>query len=156
MRGYGQDLHIVGVKNYSDIVSTATNTTHIKVTGHRVTFLIPFVTITGDSVAVTVEESTSAATTGAEAIPFTYRLSSTVAGADTWGAVTTADSTGVDVTATDDDKILLIDIDPADMSEDCNYLSVLLSPGASASAVGVSAFALVDTRYKQLNHVSST
>ena len=155
MRGYGQDLHIVKVADYADIVSTATNTTHIKVTGHRVTFLISLATLTGDSINLTVEESTSAATTSAAAIPFVYRLGS-AAGADTWGAVTTADSTGVDMTASDDDKLMLIDVDPADMSDGCNYLSVLMAPGASASVCGVSAYAITDARFRQLNHVSST
>lgn len=155
MRGYGQDLHFVVVKNYSDIVSTATNTTHLKVTGHRVTFLVHLATLTGDSLAVTVEESSAATTTSAAAIPFVYRLGSAAA-ADTWGAVTTADSTGVDLTASDDNKLLLIDVDPADMTDGKAYLSILLSPGASASACGVSAYAIVDPRYKQLNHLSST
>ena len=152
---FAMDDHIIPVLSPVDIVSTATNTTHIKITGHHVTFLVPFGTITGDSVVVTVEESTSAATTGAVAVPFKYRLSLAV-GADSWGAVTTADSTGVIVTASDDDKILLIDIDPSALSDDCNYLSVLVSPEASCSAVEVAALAVQDARYGQLDHVSAT
>lgn len=152
---YGMNTHFIPVISPVDIVSTATNSTHIKVTGGRVHFLVQFGTITGDSVAVTVEESTSAATTGAEAIPFKYRLSGAV-GADTWDAVTTADSTGVAVGASDDDKILLIDIDPSTLSEDCNYLSVLASPGGSASAVEIGVIAMIESNYGQLDHVSST
>lgn len=152
---FGMNTHIIPVLYPHDIVSTATNTTHIKVTGSRVAFLVQFGTITGDSVDVTVEESTAAATGGAEAIPFRYRLSGAVA-TDTWGAVTSADSTGVAITADDDNKILLIDIDPSTMSEDCNYLSVLISPDTSASAVEVGVIALQESRYGQLDHVSST
>ena len=153
---FGMFNEIVKVKAYSDIVSTATNTTHVKVTGHKVMFLIDFTTITGDSVAVTVEASTAGATTGAEAIGFYYRLSHVAASGNTWGAVTSADSTGVDVTATDDNKMLMVMVDAMDMNDDDRYLSVLLSPGASASAVGVSAICMQDSRYRQYDHISST
>ena len=112
-------------------------------------------TLTGDSLAVTVEESSAASTTSAEAIPFKYRLSGAVA-TDTWGAVTTADSAGVDMTASDDDKILWVEIDPSDLTDGDHYLSVLLSPGASASACEVSVIALQDVRYRNLNMQSST
>jgi hypothetical protein len=152
---YGELNHIVSVQAYADIVSTATNTTHVKVTGHRVMFIASFATITGDSVAVTVEASTAATTTGAEAIPFTYRLGS-AAGADTWGAVTTADSTGVDITASDDGKILIIEPILSGLGDDDKYLSVLYSPGASASACGISTICIQDSWYPQLNHISST
>ena len=152
---YAQGNHVVPVLAPADITSNATNTTHVKVTGHKVQFYVSFGVITGDSVAVTVEASTSAATTGAEAIPFNYRLSAAV-GADTWGAVTTADSGGVDITASDDNKILLIEVDPSTLPDDDNYLSLLLSPGASASALIVGAHCVQASRYPQLDHVSAT
>jgi len=152
---FAQYAHVIPVLSPVDIVSTATNSTHIKVTGHRVNFLVFLGTLTGDSCSVTVEESTAASTTGAEAIPFRYRLSGAV-GSDTWGAVTTADSTGVDFTASDDDKIMWVEVDPSDMSSDTKYLSVLLGPGASASACEVSVAAIIDSWYQQLDMVSST
>jgi hypothetical protein len=154
---FGMLEHIVPVKAYSDIVSTATNTTHLKITGHRVAFLLSFATITGDSVTLTVEASSAATTTGAAAIPFYYRLSPVTASNDTWGAVTSADSTGFDVTASDDGKLVLIEVDPRNViDEEDQYLSVLIAPGASASAVGVSAVAFQESRYAQYDQVSST
>ena len=72
------EQHVVPVLAPADIVSTATNTTHVKVTGHHVSFLVSFGAITGDSVAITVEESSAASTTSAEAIPFKYRTSGAV------------------------------------------------------------------------------
>lgn len=152
---YAEYNHVIPVLSPADIVSTATNTTHIKVTGHKVAFLVFLGTLTGDSCAVTVEESSAASTTSAEAIPFKYRLSAAVGG-DTWGAVTTADSGGVDLTADDDDKILWVEVDPADLTDGDHYLSVLLSPGASASACEVAVIALQDVRYRSLNMQSST
>ena len=152
---FAQHNHVIPVLAPADIASTATNTTHVKVTGHKVQFWISFGAITGDSVAVTVEASTAATTTGAAAIGFNYRLSGAVA-TDTWDAVTTADSTGVDVTATDDNKILLVEPILQEMGEDDQYLSVLLSPGASMSALLVGAHAVQYSRYPQLNHVSAT
>ena len=152
---YAQGLVPRPVLSPVDIVSTATNTTHVKVTGHHVTFLVYFGTITGDSVAVTVEESSAASTTSAEAVPFRYRLSSAHT-ASTWGAVTTADSGGVDVTASQDDMILMVEVDPSDLTDGDNYLSVLLSPGASASAVEVAAICLQEERYVGATPMSST
>jgi hypothetical protein len=153
---FGQDLHVIPVASPLDITTSDINTTHVKVgAAHRVTFLLHFGVITGDSIAMTVEESTAAATTGAEAIPFIYRLSGAT-GSDTWGAVTTADSTGVDITASDDGKLLMIDVDPSTMSEDTNYLSVLFATGGSMSECVVNGLAVLQPRYPQLDHVSTT
>ena len=152
---YAQHLVPRPVLSPVDIVSAATNTTHMKVTGHHATFLVYFGTITGDSVVVTVEESSAASTTSAEAVPFRYRLSSAET-ASTWGAVTTADSGGVIVTAAQDDMILLVEVDPSDLSDGDNYLSVLVSPEASCSAVEVAAIGIQEERYKATNPKSST
>ena len=153
---FGMFNEIIQVKAYSDIVSTATRTTKLKVTGHRVMFLLTFATITGDSCPITVEASTSAATTGAEAIPFYYRLGHITASGNTWGAVTSADSTGMDITASDDGKVLMIMVDCMDMNDDDQYLGVLLSPASSMSECGVAALAFQDSRYRQYDHLGST
>jgi len=152
----GELNHINLVQAYADIVSTATNTKHVKVTGHKVQFLIHVGTLTGDSCNVTVEASTAATTTGAAAIPFNFYRVGSVAAADTWGAVTTADSAGFDITASDDGKIFLVEPNLMGMGIDDAYLSVLYSPGGSSSACELVTLCVQSSRYSQLDMVSST
>lgn len=153
---YGMNTHIIHVFAPLDITTSDINTTHVKVSNAlHVTFLMSFGVITGDTINVTVEESTSAATTGAEAIPFAFRITGDTA-SDTYGAVTTCDSTGATITASDDNKILIIDVDPNTMSDDANYLSVLGVTGGSMSACVTGCIALIYPRYAQYDPVSTT
>jgi len=153
---YGMNTHIIPVFAPYDIEANDINTTHVKVSNAlSAQFLLFFGVITGDTINITVEESTSAATTSAEAIGFSYRLSGDTA-SDTWGDVTTCDSLGATITASDDNKLLLIEVDLAEMSDDCNYLSVLGTTESSMSACLVSAVALLESRYGQYDPVSTT
>lgn len=152
---FGQDIHVIPVYAPQDVGTADVNTTHINVSRtHHITFAVQFGNLTNDSKVITVEESSAATTVSAEAIPFTYRLSGAVA-TDTWGAVTTTDSTGVDmVHASDDNKLLLIDVDPATLSDGDNYLSVRISSAGGECYAGVVAY--LQTRYSQLNPLSTT
>ena len=153
---YGMNTHIIPVFAPYDIEANDINTTHVKVNNAlHVTFVMAFGVITGDTINVTVEESTSAATTSAEAIPFVYRITGDT-GASSYGAVTTCDSLGATITASDDNKLLIIDVDPATMSDDCNYLSVLGVTESSMSACLTSCIALVYPRYAQYDPLSTT
>jgi len=153
---YGMNTHIIPVFAPLDIAANDINTTHIKVNNAlHVTFLVQFGVVTGDTINITVEESTSAATTGAEAIPFAFRLTGDTA-SDTYGALTTCDSLGSTVLADYDNQLLIIEVDPRTMSDDCNYLSVLGVTESSMSACVVSAIALVHSRYGQYDPVSTT
>jgi len=153
---YGMNTHIIPGFAPLDIVANDFNTTHVKVSNAlSYACLLAFGVITGDTINITVEESTSAATTGAEAIGFGYRLSGDTA-SDTWGAVTTCDSLGATITANDDYKLLWIEVDLAEMSDDCNYLSVLGTTESSMSECVVSAVSFLETRYGQYDPVSTT
>jgi len=156
---YGMQEQIIPLISPVDITNTDVNSPFVKVSNaHWLRFLVPFGTITGDTCTVTVAESTANSTSGGAtevAVPFTYRLSGAV-GVDTWGAVTTADSGGLLVTASDDDKILAIDIDPRTLDDGYNYVRVQLVTGGSMSACEVAAVAIVHPRYAQLDNVSST
>ena len=153
---YGMNTHIIPVFAPLDVVATDINTTHVKVSNAlSCAFLLSFGVITGDTINITVEESTSAATTGAEAIGFGYRLSGDTA-SDTWGAVTTCDSLGATITASEDYMLLWIEVDLAEMSDDCNYVSVLGTTGGSMSECVVGAVAFLESRYDQLDPVSTT
>ena len=152
---FGQQLNIIPVYAPQDVGTADVNTTHINVSNaHHITFAVQFGSLTNDSKVITVEESSAATTVSAEAIPFKYRLSGAVA-TDTWGAVTTTDSTGLDmVHASDDNKLLLIDVDLSTLSAGDNYLSVRISSAGGECFAGVVAY--LAPRYPQLDHVSTT
>jgi 5-enolpyruvylshikimate-3-phosphate synthase len=153
---YGMNTHIIPGFAPLDIAANDFNTTHVKVNNAlSYACLLAFGVITGDTINITVEESSAAGTTDAEAIGFSYRLSGDTA-TDTWGDVTTCDSLGATITATDDNKLLWIEVDLAEMSDDCNYLSVLGTTAGSMSACLVSAVSFLESRYGQYDPVSTT
>lgn len=89
------------------------------------TFIVQFGTMTSDStdtIAFTVECSTATTTNATTVLaPFHYRLSAAV-GTDTMGSITACTSTeSASVTATDDDKALIIDVDPAEIPSIASY-----------------------------------
>lgn len=152
---FGQDLHIIPVYAPQDVGTADINTTHVNVSrAHHITFAVQFGNLTNDSKVITVEESSAATTVSAEAIPFKYRLSGAT-GSDTWGAVTSVDSGGVDmVHASDDNKLLLIDVDPVTLTDGDNYLSVRISSAGGECYAGVVAY--LSPRYSQLDPLSTT
>ncbi len=153
---FGQEVHIIPVMSPLDIIATDVNSTPIKVSNAlRVSFLMSFGVVDGDSQTIFIRESSAADTVSAEKIPFTYRLSGAT-GSDTWGAVTTADSGGLIISASDDEKLLLIDVDPATLTEGDNYLAVFIVTESSLTenVIGIQAF--LWPRYPQLDHVSTT
>ena len=68
---YGMNTHVIPVLAPVDLSAATIRTTHVKVSqAVSAAFLINFGVITNDTVNITIEESTSATTTGAEAIGF--------------------------------------------------------------------------------------
>lgn len=98
--------------------STSVGTDYVDIENAQwITYLVQFGAMTSDStdiITVTVEVSTDTSSNATELqVPFNYRLSAAV-GTDTPGTITAvAAATGVPVTAADDNKLLLIDVDPA-------------------------------------------
>ena len=143
-----------------DIVSTATTCPYVDLlNAQKCFFLIQFGAITSTTVTddwtITIEAATAEA--GAEAaIPFRYRKSGAV-GANTWGAVTTAASTGVVAAPdADDNKGYLIEVDPdALAADDYRYARVVLTD-VDSEATLVAGFAFLEARYKQTTHISAT
>lgn len=155
---FGMNLQVVPLISPYDATSTDPATPFVKVSraAGLVKFLVPFGTITGDSCTVTLDVATANSTVGLTdvAVGFRYRLSAAVGG-DSWGAVTTADSTGVAVTANDDDKILLIEYDPRE-NEDYEWARLTFTTGGSMSNCEIAAVAVFKPRYAQLDQLSST
>lgn len=128
---------ITTTTTYSDVVNAGKT--------HWVQFHLVCGAITGDTAVVTVEECTAADGTGNTAIAFSYRLSSAV-GTDSLGAVTAATTSGVTLAATDDNKVLIVDVDPSTLSDDSPYVRLAVDPGGSMSAFVVGCTILAEPR----------
>ena len=129
---------------------------------HKVSFLAMFGNITAasadQSVTLTVECATAAASGSEAAIPFTYRKSGAVA-ANTWGAVTAATSAGVAVATTDDGFNYWIEVDPAAVqanTDTARWVRLVCTPDAGGTATLYAAIAFVEPRYAQATMVSTT
>lgn len=143
------DLHIVHCISPVDTTSNAANGDVVHAAeAHEVEFLVLFGTITGDDAVVTVEECDDTTPSNSSAIAFNYQKGAAL-GTDTMGAVTAATTSGVTMSATDDDKILRCYVDPATLSSGYPYLRVVVTPGGSMSACEVAAVAILRKRYPQ-------
>ena len=143
-----------------DIASTATTCPYVDLrNAQKAFFLLQFGAVTSATVTddwtITVQCATAEGGTEA-AVAFRYRASGAV-GANTWGAVTTADTTGFTVAPdTDDNKGYLIEVDPdALAASDYRYARVVLTD-VDAEACLVTGFAFLEARYKQTTHISAT
>jgi len=129
---------------------------------HAVTFLAMFGNIAAasadQSVTLTVEAATAAASGSEAAIAFTYRQSGAVA-ANTWGAATAATSAGLAVLTTDDGTNFLIELSAAEVAAakaDARWVRLVMTPDAGATATLYGAIAYVHPRYAQATMVSTT
>jgi hypothetical protein len=122
-------------------------------------FLLYFGVVTSttatDELTVTLEASTaSTSNAGEETIPFKYRLSDTVAGGNTWGAITDATSAGLDLGASTvfDGMALLIDVDPAAVAAkkaDARWVRLQITPAAAYSVLLYTVIGFIRPRYLQ-------
>jgi hypothetical protein len=166
---YQENLRVIPVLAPADVTSTTTATGYVDLANcNWCTFMVTFGAITGDTttindtVGVTVEASTAGSSNATEeAIGFEYRLSPAV-GTDTdaLGTITTATSDGCSVAASDDNKILFIEINPAAVvgakGDDFRYVRVVIDPGSAATATVVSASAILEPKYASNSMATST
>lgn len=165
-QAHAEVLKILPVLAPVDIAATATRTQYIDTDQcvGLIEFEVAFGAITstdstGEAV-VTVESSTAAVSTDAgTAIAFQYALSEAVA-TDSMGAITAATSSGKGVnSSTDDNKTLLVYVDPAVMKangDDHRYAAVVVTPTSDVSATLVGVVARYSPRYPQASQKSST
>jgi hypothetical protein len=144
-----------------DIASTATTCPYVDLRNAlKAAFLIQFGAITSttatDEYVVTIQCATAEGGTEA-AVAYRYRKSGAV-GANTWGAVTTADTTGVGMGADDSDNMALwIEIDPDELAaSDYRYARAVITDNVDMEAGLVAGFAFLQTRYHQTTHISAT
>jgi len=131
-------------------------------THHWGSFHIAFGDMTSDStdtVTVTVECSTAASSNATEVnLAFDYRLSSAVA-TDSMGAITSATTTGVSITATDDAKLLIVEVNPDTIPAaltDGKFLRIVATPSDAVASGVISAVAYLEPRYPANLSPSST
>lgn len=152
---YAELVKVYPVLAPADIVATATNTAPVDMDMvNWLSFWVQFGALTSDSTdicTITVESSTGTSTAATDsAIAFSYRLSAAVP-TDTMGAITAATTAGIAVpTATDDNKGVWIDIDPAAVTAadtDAKYVRVVLTPNAEMASCIVGATAFIEHRF---------
>lgn len=160
MNNFVQYDNIIPLLAPADIASTITASAYMSLkTAHRAAFLLIFGAVTSasaDTEVVTVEAATAEG--GAEAaIAFNYRLSGAL-GANTWGAITAATTSGVAIDpASDDNKLLWIEIDPQALAANgYTVVRVRLTDTDDMGACLVAVLGIIDPRYKQTTHTPAT
>ncbi len=160
---FAQGLKPIQVLAPQDISETATGTSFVNVKqANWLTFYVQIGVITGDSVDITVEVAPVNTDTGTEtACAFRY-IKTAAIDTNTYGSVTAvAAGSGISlVAASDDNKLLIIDVDPADMQTalaTAKYCRVLITPATSSvSACLVNAIAILEPKYATSSHVSDS
>lgn len=156
--------NVVGMYQPAATTSATFSTAWVDMdTAHEIAFLAQFGTVSGtstiDALTITVEASTTNASTSATAVAFKYRLSSAVT-ANTWGAVTDAASTGYAPVVGDiSGKNLLITVDPAQVQatvDTARWVKMEIVCSATVTAVNCAVVGLINPRYKQTTMVSAT
>jgi len=161
---HGIDDNIIPLKAPVDSAGTAFATPWVDLKNAlHATFFDFFGVVTAASadqnVVVTMEAATAAASGSEVAIAFKYRLSGAT-GANSWGAITAVTSSGVSLdTTTVDGKMLMVDIDPADLERqlaDARFVRLVQGIDAGGSVTLNAIWAILGPRYAQLDHLSAT
>ena len=143
MLSYAENVKVLPILAPADIGASATGTQYVnlKHVAGMLELQIQFGNIastdsTGE-VVVTVEASSAGSSNASEAaIAFRYRLSAAVA-TDTMGAISSATTAGAAVGQGDDNKALLIYIDPSDVtaaSDQYSFVRAVVTPTAEVTA----------------------
>ena len=153
--------HFVPLLAPVDIVGTTNTGLYVDLmNAQAVSFLIQFGAITSttatDEIVITFDCAT--AEDGTEAtVEYKYQLSAAV-GTPTWGDVTTVAATGLGMGADDSDSMfVLCTLDPGILAaSDYRYARCILTVSGGMEACLVSVMAILETRYKQDDHISAT
>lgn len=158
---FGQDFKILPILAPVDTAATAVATAYVDLKDlHWASFLISLGAVTTGTATLTVEASSAASSNATEAaVPFVYRLSSAVA-TDNWGDPTTASSAGATIATDADNKLLLVELDPAALpgnpGEGHTFARLVISPTTDNAAFLVGASLIGKPRYAGAEIVSAT
>lgn len=138
--------HVIPMLAPVDQAAVAKESDIVKLTyAKKVRFIVQFGVITGDAVVLTIvpcDDTTPSNTT--TAITFAYRKSSAV-GTDNMGAVAT--SAALSVSAGDDGKTVVIEVEGQDLPAGYPCCKCVATPGGSMSVCLVAMVAEVETMY---------
>lgn len=158
---FAEHFKVLPILAHADVAATATPSSYIDLKDvHWATFLVDFGAVTGDSATLTVEASSAASSNATEAaIPFKYRLSE-APGTDSMGAITAATSAGATFAATDDNKTVVVELDPAALpgnpGEGHTFVRLVVTPASDMTAFIVGAKAILQMRYEGNSLISAT
>ena len=142
-----------------DAASNVQTTPYVDLKGvHKARFLVMIGNINSgtatDTEVITVEAATAEGGTEA-AVAFRYRT--VLVGSNQWGAITTADTTGVSLAVTDDNINVLIEIDPDELAaSDYRYVRLVATDTPDMAACLISVLAELSPRYKMTSNISAT
>ena len=161
---FAEEIQVMPLLAPIDIVANATATQYVKMSqigSGQLEIELPFGVVTStDStgeVVITVEANdvndTSSSDDNTNAIAFNYRLSAAV-GTGTMGAITAATSAGASLINTNDNKMILIYVDPAVAAQ--KYVRAVLTPTSESTVDLVAAVARFVPRKAGNTQISST
>lgn len=130
-----QEFNIFPVLAPVDTNNTAVGTDVVDAgDNHWLTFCLQLGNLAGDA-TLTVEQCDNTTPSTAAAIAFSYRKSAAV-GTNTLGALTASASTGITLAnATDDNKMVIVEIDPSQLDDGYPYVRLYVTPAAAATLV---------------------
>lgn len=151
---FAQPVKAYPVLAPADITTSATATQYVDLqNANWLTFVIYTGNLNNSTSTITVEASTAGSSNATEAaIPFSYRKSASGVGVDGgYGAVTAGTSSGISLVATDDNKLLFIDVDPAAVGvnpgADYRYVRLVVTPASDNTNYVIGASAFIEPRY---------
>lgn len=158
---FAEHYKVLPILAAADIAATATGSQYVDLKDvHWATFLVNLGAITGDSVTLTVEASSAGSSNATEAaVPFKYRLSE-APGTDSMGAITAATSAGATFAASDDNKTVVVELDPAALpsnpGEGHTFARLWIAPASDMTAFIVGAVSILQMRYEGNAILSAT
>jgi hypothetical protein len=160
---YAEKLQVINVMAPDATTVADDDSAHVKIKNAQwISFLLNWSSLTSDAtdtVKIMVYSTTAGDTTNAIAQPFKYRLQAAV-GSDTWGAITSATAAaGVSITGTDDNKALLIDIEPASLyalDPDAEFIHLLVDGSGIVTNPAFGGFCILEPRYPQNANLTTT
>ncbi len=132
---YQERVHIVPGLAPQDLGSTTTRSDVINAGACLwVQAIIPIGAITGNAVVYVEECDNVTPTTHTETAAWKYRLTSAV-NTDSVGAITAGSASGITLTdGTDENKTMIIDIDPSALTAGYPYVAINIDPGSELFA----------------------
>ncbi|MDY6917391.1 MAG: hypothetical protein SVP26_05515 [Chloroflexota bacterium] len=137
--------HVVPMIHPADITTNATATDVIHLANYHHALILIQTGTNSKGCTLTVEKCDDVTPSTHPAIAFNYRKMTT---SDTWGALTAAESTGIAIGDGDDNAVIGIEIDCAELDSDYPYVRACLSAPASGNNY-YSAVAVLTPRYAQ-------